>query len=241
MKKRLDQAVAELRPELSRNQAQAMVMAGQVLVNGQKKDKPGFTIKEDDLIMVNELPRYVGRGALKLESVAEKLGIDFSERVVVDVGASTGGFTDYALQHGAKEVFAVDVGTNQLVGKLRTHPRVVVMEKTDIRKAKLPKKVDIAVIDVSFISVRLILDSVVNHLKRGGRIVVMVKPQFEAGRETANKHRGVIKNDRIRREILKEFEDWAVERFNIEAKADSGVAGSKGNLERFYVLAPRKN
>jgi 23S rRNA (cytidine1920-2'-O)/16S rRNA (cytidine1409-2'-O)-methyltransferase len=160
---------------------------------------------------------------------------------VLDIGSSTGGFTDFALQNGAERVYAVDVGTNQLDGRLRGNEKIVLMEKTDIRAVRsLPEKVDIVLADVSFISLRKILPGIANLLRPSAQIVAMVKPQFEADKQTASKHKGVIKNDRIRREILKDFEQWSREYFVIDDKADSGVAGAKGNVERFYLLRPAK-
>ena len=178
---------------------------------------------------------YVSRAGNKLASVASVLGINFQDSVVLDVGSSTGGFTDYALQHGARKVIAVDVGTKQLHASLRTNVRIELHEQTDIRDiTELSEVPGIVVIDVSFISIRDILPSLLNLISDTTEIVVMVKPQFEAYPE--QKNRGIIKNDRIRREILKQFEKWATAHFLIVAKADSTVAGAGGNLERFYLL-----
>ena len=191
-----------------------------------------------DIAMV-EMQRYVSRAGLKLASVASLLGLRFEEKIVLDVGSSTGGFTDYALRHGAKRVYAVDVGTDQLHYSLRKNRRIELHEKTDIRDF-IPKKTpDIIVIDVSFISLRDILP----HLAKSvagpeTQIVAMVKPQFEAGRNQTNK--GVIKNDSVRRQILKDFEFWSKDYFNIVDKRDSDVAGAKGNQERFYLLKLNK-
>ena len=157
----------------------------------------------------------------------------------MDVGASTGGFTDYALQHGAAKVYAVDVGTGQLDWKLRNDPRVVVMERTDIRDVKeLPDPIDMVVIDVSFISLKLIMPAVARLSSGRTQVVAMAKPHFEADYVTASKHKGVIKNDTIRREILKRVETDMKRWFVIKAKADSQVLGRKGNKERFFLLKP---
>jgi 23S rRNA (cytidine1920-2'-O)/16S rRNA (cytidine1409-2'-O)-methyltransferase len=151
------------------------------------------------------------------------------------VGSSTGGFTDFALRSGARRVIAVDVGSNQMHPSLRNDPRIELHEKTDIRTFAKPKAaIDIALIDVSFISLREVLPAIVKLVRPGGEIVAMVKPQFEAGKRDVNK--GVIKNDKIRRKILHDFESWSKKQFVIKAKADSGVAGAKGNRERFYLL-----
>lgn len=179
---------------------------------------------------------YVSRGGLKLASVTKALGLNFKDKIVLDVGSSTGGFTDYALQHGAKHVIAIDAGKNQLHPSLRTHPKVELHEQTDIRDIKkLSTTPDIVVIDVSFISIREILPSVARLSSLHTEIVAMVKPQFEVVGE-AQKNRGVIKNDRVRREILKQFEQWTKKLFIITNKADSKITGVKGNVERFYVL-----
>jgi 23S rRNA (cytidine1920-2'-O)/16S rRNA (cytidine1409-2'-O)-methyltransferase len=163
--------------------------------------------------------------------------VDFAGKTVLDVGSSTGGFTDYALQHGASKVLAVDVGTDQLHPSLHGDERIELHEKTDIRDFKTDINVDIVVIDVSFISLREILPSVA-EIAPGAQIVAMVKPQFEAGKHQVNK--GVIKNDAVRRQILKDFEVWAKDLFVVVDKRDSEVAGSKGNRERFYLLKKTK-
>jgi len=178
--------------------------------------------------------QYVSRAALKLASVAGELKLDFRGKIVLDVGSSTGGFTDYALRHGAKKVIAVDVGTGQLHPSLRGNPRVELHEKTDIRDFTTGQKPDLVMVDVSFISLREILPRIAKLSDKNTRIAAMVKPQFEAGDEL--KHKGVIKNDKMRRDILKAFETWAKKLFVIEDKADSAVRGAKGNRERFYLL-----
>jgi len=181
-----------------------------------------------------EPPRYVSRGALKLAGAAAVLGLDFKDKTVLDVGSSTGGFTDFALKSGAAKVIAVEVGTNQMHPSLRTDPRVELHEKTDIRNLASAAKPDVVLIDVSFVSLREILPAVARLSSKDTRIVAMCKPQFEAGDKDLN--RGVIKNDSIRRQVLRDFEAWAKKRFVVQAKVDSEIAGSKGNLERFYLL-----
>jgi 23S rRNA (cytidine1920-2'-O)/16S rRNA (cytidine1409-2'-O)-methyltransferase len=179
--------------------------------------------------------RFVSRAALKLASVVEALKLDFQGKTVLDVGSSTGGFTDYVLRHRAIKVIAVEVGTNQLHPDLRGDSRVELHEKTDIRTFRTTAKINIALIDVSFISLRDILPAVARLTDQQTAIVAMVKPQFEAG-QNALKHRGVIKNNKLRRDILKEFENWTRQNFVILGKADSAVTGLKGNRERFYLL-----
>jgi 23S rRNA (cytidine1920-2'-O)/16S rRNA (cytidine1409-2'-O)-methyltransferase len=171
--------------------------------------------------------------------VAKELGLNFKHKVVLDVGSSTGGFTDYALQQGAVKVYAVDVGTSQLAYKLRQDPRVVVMEQTDIREAELPEPADLAVIDVSFVSLRKILQSVARLIKPGGQIIAMAKPQFESDRVTATKFKGVISDETVRQQILGDLEADIEDEFQILDSADSKVAGAQGNRERFYLLSKR--
>lgn len=178
--------------------------------------------------------QYVSRGGLKLASAAGKLGLDFKDKIVLDVGSSTGGFTDYALQRGAARVIAVDSGSDQLHPVLRANPNLELHEKTDIRNFKPGVRPDIVLIDVSFVSLRQILPAVAKLSGDNTQVVAMVKPQFEAS--TKGLHRGVIKNDSIRRQTLKDFEHWVKKSFLVMTKADSEVAGSKGNLERFYLL-----
>ena len=166
--------------------------------------------------------------------MAENLKVDFATKTVLDVGSSTGGFTDYALQHGAKKVFAVDVGTEQLHQSLRSDERIELHEKTDIRNFAPNEPIDIVVIDVSFISLRDVLPHIANIASKNTEIIAMLKPQFEAGRGQTNK--GVIKNNSVRRKILSDFELWSEKYFVIADKRDSEVAGQKGNVERFYRL-----
>lgn len=241
MKQRLDQAVVRRGLTLSRSQAESYIRLGKVTVNTKVITKPGALVSDTDIIELKSSEQYVSRAGLKLASVAELFKLDFSGKTVLDVGSSTGGFTDYALRHGAAKVIAVDVGTEQLHPSLRGNERIELHEKTDIRDfsthfARSPAySIDIVVADVSFISLREILPSVARLLPPSSQLAVMVKPQFEA-RHSAVKHKGVIKNDKMRRDILKDFEDWAKRYFVILDKADSDVAGSKGNKERFYLL-----
>jgi 23S rRNA (cytidine1920-2'-O)/16S rRNA (cytidine1409-2'-O)-methyltransferase len=227
----------------TRSQAESVIKLGEVTVNGKVVTKPGHFVGDASVIQMKEKERYVSRAGLKLASVSDLLGIRFKDTTVLDVGSSTGGFTDYALKHGATKVYAVDVGTDQLHPSLHGNPRIELHEKTDIRDFRIsakpgtqPVMPDIIVIDVSFISLREILPHIARELSGAStQIIAMVKPQFEAGRNQTNK--GIIKNDAIRRQILKDFELWAKERFVIKDKRDSDVAGAKGNQERFYLLA----
>lgn len=247
MKHRLDHLMVAKELVTTRSQAESYIRLGVVKVDGKVQTKPGYFIDENAKIGLHS-DQYVSRAGLKLASVAIILKLNFKGKNVLDVGSSTGGFTDYALQHGAKKVVAVDVGTNQLHPKLRKDPRVELHEQTDIRDyvtssiewrdssgEKNPLEIfDVVVIDVSFISVKDILPSIAKLATRDSKLVVMVKPQFEAGKSQINK--GVIKNDRMRRDILKDFETWTHQQFIIRHKADSDVHGEKGNAERFYLL-----
>jgi 23S rRNA (cytidine1920-2'-O)/16S rRNA (cytidine1409-2'-O)-methyltransferase len=234
LKVRLDQELVKRQLAPTRSQAESFIKLGDVEVDGRITTKSGFMVNKDTKIKLRAKEQYVSRAGLKLASVAKVLRIDFKDKVVLDVGSSTGGFTDYALKHGAKKVVAVDVGTNQLHPSLLGNERIALHEKTDIRDFELAEHIDIVVIDVSFISVREILPHIASISDKSAQIIVMVKPQFEAGSHQVNK--GVIKNDAIRREILKGFEVWVQSLFVIVDKADSEVAGAKGNRERFYLL-----
>lgn len=234
MKIRLDVQLAASGQVSSRSQAESYIKLGKVTVNGKPVLKPGALVAGTDEIKLNQSEQYVSRAALKLASVADKFGLDFKNKSVLDVGSSTGGFTDYALRHGAGKVIAVDVGTDQLHPSLRSDNRIELHEKTDIRDFKTTKTPDVILIDVSFISLRQILPKIVELSVAETQILAMVKPQFEAGPGDVNK--GVIKNDSIRRRILKDFEDWTKKYFVIKDKADSEVSGAKGNQERFYFL-----
>lgn len=239
MKQRLDRAVLASGLVATRSQAESYIRLGKVSVNGKVQKKPGLMVGEEAELRLDAAEQYVSRAGMKLASVAEQFKLNFAQKTVLDVGSSTGGFTDFALKRGAKKVFAVDVGTNQLHPSLRTNPAISLHEQTDIRDFVTNEPIDIVVGDVSFISLREILPHVATLCKKNTDIVAMVKPQFEAVAGNM-KHKGVIKNDKMRREILRDFEDWARSRFVIVDKADSGVAGEKGNLERFYHLRTKK-
>ena len=236
---RLDHAVTAQGLTISRSQAESYIRLGKVEVSRKVVTKPGFNVTDLSQITLTAKEQYVSRAGLKLASIAETFKLDFKNKVVLDVGSSTGGFTDYALRHGAKKVIAVEVGTNQLHPSLHGNPRIELHEQTDIRDFKTQEQIDIVVIDVSFISLREVLPSISQLLTPSSQIVAMVKPQFEALHSNV-KHKGVVKNDRMRRDILKDFEVWASGRFVVRTKADSAVAGEKGNLERFYLLQKLK-
>lgn len=223
----------------SRSQAESYVKLGDVKVNGKQVTKPGQMVGPQDTIRLEgaaAADQYVSRAALKLASVAQRFKLDFDGKTVLDVGSSTGGFTDYALRHGASKVIAVEVGRGQLHPSLRGDPRIELHERTDIRDVgRLSAAPDIVLADVSFISLQQILPHVAGLCTSHTLIAAMVKPQFEAA-GGSYKHKGVVKNDAMRRGILKDFETWAARGFVILDKADSSVSGAKGNRERFYLM-----
>lgn len=233
-KQRLDQDMVRRKLVATRSEAESWIRLGKVSVNGRPAQRAGQFVGPQDDVVLSATERYVSRAGLKLASVASNFNVVFDGTTVLDVGSSTGGFTDYALQHGATKVYAVDVGTEQLHPSLRRDERISLHEKTDIRDFVPPEPVDVVVIDVSFISIRDILPHIAAVSSADTSILAMVKPQFEAGKHQINK--GVIKNDAVRRDILREFESWAKQYFIVVAKADSDVAGAKGNRERFYHL-----
>lgn len=239
MKQRLDVLLVERGIAPTRTQAQALIMSGQVSAGGKRLDKPGLSVDTGIELHVKNQPKYVSRAGDKLASVAEHFALDFRGKVILDVGSSTGGFTDYALQHGAERVYCVDVGTGQLAYKLRQDERVVVMEQTDIREAKLPEPADMAVMDVSFISLMKVLEATAALVKPGGLIAAMAKPQFEAGKLLADKYHGVIPMGEERDEVLQALREWMAEQYEIVAEMDSTVAGAEGNVERFFLLRVR--
>jgi 23S rRNA (cytidine1920-2'-O)/16S rRNA (cytidine1409-2'-O)-methyltransferase len=235
-KLRLDKLVLDSGLASTRSQAENYIRLGQISVDGEVIQKPGYFVRPDVKLKFLASAQYVSRAGLKLASVSKTLGLNFKDAVVLDIGSSTGGFTDYALQNGAQKVYAVDVGTNQLHPSLHGNPRIELHEQTDIRDFSPTTVPNIVVIDVSFISLREILPHVAKISGKDTQIAAMLKPQFEAGANT--KHKGVIKNDAVRRKILQDFEVWVKQYFVIRAKSDSEVTGTKGNRERFYLLTP---
>jgi len=231
---RLDKALVQLGLVTTRSQAESYIRLGRVKVAGRLIAKSGYFVHDLSLVELDQLEQFVSRAGLKLASVADKLAVDFRGKTVLDVGSSTGGFTDYALSRGARRVICVDVGTDQLHPQLRRDARVELHEKTDIRDFVTDRPADIILIDVSFISLREVLPHLAELANRQTQVVAMVKPQFETGNRLKN--RGVIKNDTERRRILHDFEQWAKRYFLLRAKADSAVAGARGNRERFYLL-----
>lgn len=221
----------------SRAKAQALIMAGEVMVGGKEIIKPGTLVSEEVVIDILKPPPFVSRGGIKLEHALDQFQLDVSAKVVADIGASTGGFTDCLLQRGASRVYAVDVGYGQLDYRLRQDSRVVVMERVNARyPVPLPEKVDLATIDLSFISVKKVIPSVAKLLKENGLLLVLIKPQFEAKRGEVGKG-GVIKEPLLHATILGRFIAWIVEHgFRLKGLVASPILGSSGNREFFVLL-----
>ena len=235
VKKRLDVLLTEQGYAESRTKAQAIIMSGMVYVDGQKADKPGISYEETVAIEVRgEMCPYVSRGGLKLEKALRDFGVKPLGYVCSDSGASTGGFTDCLLQQGAKKVFAIDVGYGQLDWKIRSDPRVVVMERTNIRYVtpeQLGEPLDLSVVDVSFISLKIVLPAIKALLKPNGQVLCLIKPQFEAGREKVGK-KGVVREPETHKEVLDGFVTLAGELgFTILGLTFSPVKGPEGNIE----------
>ena len=243
-KKRLDVLLVERGFFETRQKAQAVIMAGQVFVNGQRVDKAGAAMAPDVAIEVKgqSLP-FVSRGGLKLEKALDYFGIDLTGVVAIDAGASTGGFTDCMLKRGATKVYAVDVGYGQLAWSLRSDPRVVSMERTNVRyltKEQIPESLDFGTVDVSFISLNLILPALRPLLREEGQVVCLVKPQFEAGREKIGK-KGVVRDPEVHLEVLEQFLRHAEESgFFVKDMTYSPVRGPEGNIEYLGHLMIRQ-
>jgi hemolysin TlyA family protein len=239
-KVRLDSLVYTQGLAESREKARAMILAGEVMVNGSRVDKPGTKFEEDiPLHLEPRTLKYVSRGGFKLEGAIEDFQLDFNGKVVLDIGASTGGYTDCALQNGAARVIALDVGYGQLAWSLRNDPRVRVIERTNIRyftSEGLGEQVDIITMDVSFISTRLIFPVITNFLKDDGEIISLIKPQFEAGKEKVGK-KGVVKDPAIHIEVLMNCINAAVTvGLNCVGLSYSHIKGPQGNIEYFIHL-----
>ena len=240
MKERLDVLLVKRNLAESREKAKAIIMSGIVYVDGQKEDKAGSTFEETAAIEVRGTTlKYVSRGGLKLEKAMSHFGLDLRGKVCMDVGSSTGGFTDCMLQNGAIKVYAVDVGHGQLAWKLRNDPRVVCMERTNIRyvtREEIKEPVDFASIDVSFISLTKVLGPVKSLLTDEGQVVCLIKPQFEAGREKVGK-KGVVRDKKVHLEVIRMVMEFAAglgfELLNLEY---SPIRGPEGNIEYLLYL-----
>ncbi len=268
MKKRIDVLLTEKGFAESRAKAQAFLLLGQVYVDAKKVDKAGTLIEDNASLELRERFPYVSRGALKIQKAYEEFGLDFNEKVICDIGASTGGFTDFVLQHGAKKVYAIDVGYGQLEQKLRENSRVHVMERTNFREIDswddFSKRVILArpgskkyknesnfgqtrmtverinffVCDVSFISLKKIIPQIKKIVDYPIECVLLIKPQFEVGKEIADKTKGVIKNEEIQRSVVEDIAEFSEEqRFHVEGITDSPITGAKGNKEFLIYLS----
>ena len=245
---RLDQALVERGLCESRERAKRAILAGQVRVNAQRAQKPSDSVQPDDALALEAAEKYVSRGGHKLEHALRHFQVDVSGLTALDLGASTGGFTDCLLQHGAVKVFAVDVGQGQLAWKLRQDPRVAVMEKINARHltgTQFPQPfvpVDLVVIDCSFISLRKILPAAIALLKSDGKIIALIKPQFEAGKAEADKGRGVIHDPAVHQRVLNELREFAAAQpaLNWRAVVESPLSGPAGNKE-FLVLIEKSS
>lgn len=238
-RERVDLQLVERGLVSSRQKAQALILAGKVYSGDIRIDKSGQRLPHDAPLDVREGLPYVSRGGLKLQAGLDRFGVQPAGMKCLDVGASTGGFTDCLLQRGAAAVWSLDVGYGQLDWKLRTDPRVIVLERTNFRtvhEGALPRDFDLAVVDVSFISMGLILPNLKRSLRRGGQAVVLVKPQFEVGRDLVGKG-GVVRDERVRRTALENFEEFAVrEGFLVAGAMDCPVPGADGNVEYLVHL-----
>lgn len=224
----------------SRPRAQALIMAGKVRVNSRPVDKPGFSVSPDDTVELTgaDIP-YVSRGGLKLEAALRRFKLNVSGAVCIDVGASTGGFTDCLLQHGAKRVYAVDVGYGQLAWQLRQDPRVIAIERTNVRHmtaAAIPAPVDLITIDVAFISLKIVVPVLVKFLKPGASILALIKPQFEVGKGQVGKG-GVVRDPQLHQEVIRDLSDFfGTIKLTPQPVYPSPLLGPKGNREFFIFL-----
>lgn len=236
---RIDQIVHERGLADSRQKARALVMAGRVCVDGHRIDKPGAMVANHALVEVKEGPRFVSRGGVKLAHALDRFELDVHGAIGLDVGASTGGFTDCMLQRGAATVYAIDVGYGQLDYRLRIDPRVIVEERVNARhRFELPSRVTVATIDVSFISLTLVLPNVLRHMAPGGAVICLVKPQFEAGRNDVGRG-GVVKDPVVHGNVLGKIGLWAInQQLRISGITPSPIVGDKGNREFFVLLRP---
>lgn len=236
-RKRIDSLLVTRGIVESREKARVMVMSGAVFVDNAAVVKPSTLVKEDAQVHLLEGPQFVGRGGIKLERALDGFQIDVASLVVLDVGASTGGFTDCLLKRGAGRVYAVDVGYGQLDYRLRQDTRVVVMERINARyPLNLPERVDLATLDLSFISLEKVIPSVAEAVKDGGRLIALVKPQFEAERRKVKKG-GLVKDPQVHAEVLGRFVCWAVDQsFRLGGIVPSPIPGAEGNREFFVYL-----
>ncbi len=243
-KERLDVLVVQCHPELSRERAKALIMAGQVYVDGMKEDKAGTKVDRTAQITVKDIKmKYVSRGGFKLEKAMNEFGLNLEGKICMDIGASTGGFTDCMLQNGAKKVYSIDVGYGQFDWGLRNDPRVVCLEKTNVRyltEEHVPDLADFASVDVSFISLTMVIEPALSRMTDAAQLVCLIKPQFEAGREKVGK-KGVVRDLSVHKEVIVKIIDYAFEiGLNVINISYSPIKGPEGNIE-YLILLDKKN
>jgi 23S rRNA (cytidine1920-2'-O)/16S rRNA (cytidine1409-2'-O)-methyltransferase len=244
MKKRLDVILVERGLSASRERARALIMEGRVLVDGARADKAGKTVDENSAIVLEggDIP-FVSRGGFKLDHALEFFNVDVRDKIAMDVGASTGGFTDCLLQRGAANIYAVDVGYGQLAWKLRGDPRVVTIERTNVRYIEsdyIKEPIDIAVVDVSFISLKLVIPVVIKFLAPRGKLVALIKPQFEVGKGEVDKG-GLVKDEQKRLRVVEDLKVFLIREcgLDVQGVCESPIRGQKGNVEYLiYAVRP---
>lgn len=243
-KLRLDSCLVEKGLVKSRHRARALIMAGKVIVDDMKRDKPGFCVNESAKIILNTDDNpFVSRGGLKLDNALKTISISVKDCVCLDIGASTGGFTDCLLQNGAKKIFSVDVGYGQLDWSLRNSPKVEVIERTNIRHMpyeKINQKVDIVVADTSFISLKIVIPSAEKFMRQGTAVLALIKPQFEAGKENISKG-GVVRDEKVRKDVVEDITGFFKNRgYRVNEIIPSPVLGPKGNQEYIIFMGYQK-
>lgn len=236
MAERLDKKLVDLGLADTRSKAQSLIKEGAVLVNGIKATKASLKVNDENIEITKDIV-FVGRGAHKIEGALKEFNVNPEGYTVADVGACTGGFTEYVLTKGATKVFAIDVGHDQLAPKLRSDSRVINMEGTNIRDLQeLEEPVDLAVVDLSFISLKLVLDNIHSLIKDDGKIIALVKPQFEVGKEHIGK-KGLVKNQEIAKKTIIDLLNWCHEKgYNVNGFCDSPITGKTGNKEYFFYF-----
>ncbi len=242
MENRLDIAIKE-KYGYSREYAKEIILKGYVFINNKNIKKPSYKVLDSDIILLDEkaLPKYVSRGGFKLEKALKYFDICLKDKECIDIGASTGGFSDCMLQNEAKKVYAVDVGTNQLDSKILNNDKVISIENMDIRKFEIDKKFDFISVDVSFISLKKIIYKIYSLLKDTGMVIMLIKPQFEAGRENIDKN-GIVKNKNVHIKVLQDISNFCKQQgFFIKDITYSPIKGGKGNIEYLICLTKQNN
>ncbi|MBU4269933.1 TlyA family RNA methyltransferase [Candidatus Dependentiae bacterium] len=241
IKKRLDLLVQEKYPQFTRNQIQSWILQGKVLVDGKVETKAGTQIvQEADVLLTVDEPKFVSRAGFKLEHALDHFNVDVKDLVILDAGISTGGFTDCMLQRGAKRIYGIDVGFGQVHEKVLRDSRLVLMEKTNLRNLEqLPELVDLVTLDLSFISILKVLPAVVKLLKPSGKIITLIKPQFEAGKENVGKH-GLVKSDKVHQEVIEKIK-LGMQEFGFKAVGviESPILGASSGNKEFLALFER--